>query len=330
MQSKEIYDKINKNLLYIFFYMKKIQNFLIICIAVLAISTPEVFAVAANEIEKSKENANMILSFFSADMFINFFFAVIIIILTFLSSKIITAKLVYYLENNYAGEASGREELVWVISRTVNITILLIGFSLTLGVLWIDMWIFMGWIWFGIGYTLRTFLTNFVSGIIMVTQGFYKNGDIIGIDDKMGKIVKVNALFTAVEQFDGVIFYVPNITFLEQSVTNYHTNDKRRVEIHVNVGYEEDIVKAKMLLMKVFESFPNVLQAPHADVIVDDLGDNGVLLKARYWMSVTDDYFALKSNLTETINLAFRQQWIDIPYPQMTLSHKHWDAADLK
>jgi small-conductance mechanosensitive channel len=47
-------------------------------------------------------------------------------------------------------------------------------------------------------------------------------------------------------------------------------------------------------------------------------------------MSVTDDYFALKSNLTETINLAFRQQWIDIPYPQMTLSHKHWDAADLK
>ena len=85
---------------------------MILCIAVLAISTPEVFAVAANEIEKSKENANMILLFFSADMFINFFFAVIIIILTFLSSKIITAKLVYYLENNYAGEASGREELV--------------------------------------------------------------------------------------------------------------------------------------------------------------------------------------------------------------------------
>ncbi len=310
--------------------MKKIQNFLIICFTILAFSAPDVFAVAANEIEKSKENANMILSFFSADMFINFFFAIVIIVLTFLSSRIITAKLVHYLEINYAGEASWREELVGVISRTVNITILLIGFSLTLGILGIDMGIFMWWIWFGIGYTLRTFLTNFVSGIIMVTQGFYKNGDIIGIDNKMGKIVKVNALFTAVEQFDGVIFYVPNITFLEQSVTNYHTNDKRRVEIHVNVGYEADIVKAKTLLMKVFDSFPNVLQAPHADVIVDDLGDNGVLLKGRYWMAVNDDYFALKSNLTETINLAFRQQGIEIPYPQMTLSHKPGESVDLK
>jgi hypothetical protein len=73
---------------------------------ILVFSAPDVFAVAANEIEKSKENANMILSFFSADMFINFFFAIVIIVLTFLSSRIITAKLVHYLEINYAGEAS--------------------------------------------------------------------------------------------------------------------------------------------------------------------------------------------------------------------------------
>ena len=156
---------------------------------------------------------------------------------------------------------------------------------------------------------------------MMVTQGYYHNGDVIKVDDQMGKIRKVNALFTAVEQFDGVVFYVPNIHFIEDRVTNYHTNDKRRVEVEVLIDYGSDVHKAKKTIQMVMDQFPNLLQAPASDVIVDELSDNGILLKARYWTPVTDNYFHTKSNITETINMALKKQGIDIAYPHMTLTH---------
>lgn len=305
--------------------MKKIQSlFLFYCVYFISIpfgnamaSIPASWASAVNT---GKDNANLILSFFSAENFMKFFMAIIVIVLTFFFSRVLSAKIVSYIERN-ATEETSREELTWVISRTVSVTVLIIWFSITLWILGVDMWIFMGWIWFGIGFTLKTFLTNFVAGIMMVTQGYYRNGDVIKVDDQLWKIRKINALFTAVEQFDGIVFYVPNIRFIEDTVTNYHTNDKRRVEVDVLIDYGSDVHKAKKTIQMVMDQFPNLLQAPASDVIVDALGDNGILLKARYWTPVTDNYFHTKSNIAETINMALKKQGIDIAYPHMTLTH---------
>jgi small-conductance mechanosensitive channel len=251
-----------------------------------------------------------------------------VIVLTFILSKLISSKIVSYIEKN-ATEESSREELTGMISRVVSITVLTIGFTISLGILWIDMWIFMWGIWFGIWFTLKTFLTNFVAGIMMVTQGFYHNWDVIEIDNQMWKIVKVNALFTAVEQFNGVIFYVPNIKFIEEKVINYYTNDKRRGEIDVLIDYKSDVHKAKQVVVMILDQFPNILKAPWSDVILDQLGDNGILLKARYWVPVKDNYIETKSNITETINMALRKQWIEIAYPHLTVTHTNFNKDSL-
>jgi small conductance mechanosensitive channel len=202
---------------------------------------------------------------------------------------------------------------------------LAIGFSITLGILWVDMGIFMGWLWFWIGFTLKIFLSNFIAGIMMVTQGSYHNGDIIDIGGKVWKICRINALFSEVEQFDGVIFYIPNIKFLEENVSNFHTNDKRRVEVDVWVDYDTDITKAKKIMLQVVWQFPHVLQAPASDIFVTELWDNGINLSLRFWVdSKTGNFFQTKSNVTETINLAFKQAGIVIPFPQVTLSNREW------
>ncbi|MGB2111155.1 MAG: hypothetical protein ACPHY8_04840 [Patescibacteria group bacterium] len=60
--------------------------------------------------------------------------AILVIILTFFFSKVISGKIVSYIERN-ATEETSREELTGVISRTVSVTVLLIGFSITLGIL---------------------------------------------------------------------------------------------------------------------------------------------------------------------------------------------------
>jgi len=307
--------------------MRKLQLF--ICSYFVYLYSASIWYAATvadnSAVNTGKENANFILSVFSAENFTKLFMAIIVIVLTFFFSKLLSSKIVWYIERN-ATEETNREELTWVISRTVSVTVLLIWFSMTLGILGIDMWIFIGWIWFGIGFTLKTFLTNFVAGIMMVTQWYYHNGDVIKVDDQMWKIRKVNALFTAVEQFDGIVFYVPNIRFIEDTVTNYHTNDKRRVDVDILIDYGSDVHKAKQTIQMVLDQFPNILKAPASDVIVSELADNGILIRWRYWTPVSDNYFHTRSNVTETINLALKKQGISIAYPHMTLTHTNFPS----
>ncbi len=288
--------------------------------------TGDALALWQNELDASKENTSIILNFFSTELLINFIFAIFAIIITILVSKVVRDRMWGYLENTMWSDGDGREELVGVITRTVNIWILLVGGSITLWILWVDMGIFMWGIWFGLWFTLKTFLTNFVSGIMMVTQWCYHNGDIVNVSWKVWSIIKINALFTILEQFDGVRFYVPNTIFSEETVMNYRWNDKRRVEIEIGVDYSTDIVKAKQVIMKVLENFPNILPAPQADIFINSLSDSSVKIDVRFWIMSTDEYFKVKSNVTETLNLAFKQAGILIPFPQVTLSNRwEWD-----
>lgn len=289
----------------------------------LELLTPNLsFALAVWDAEKEQISwfTSSISSLFSTEMWLKIIFAVITILVTIIISKLAKNKMFKYLERT--SEWEGREEMIWVITRSVNITILVIGTTITLSVLGIDLGIFMWWIWFWLGFTLKSFLTNFVAWIMMVTQWFYHIGDMIKIEWKVWHIKKINSLFTSVEQFDGVLFYVPNGKFMEENVENFHANDKRRIDVIVGVDYKTDILKAKKVMLQVVEQFPNILKTPSSDIIIEELGNSSIGLKLRFWISSKDSYFEVKSNVSETVNQAFKQYDISIAFPQMTISNR--------
>ena len=297
--------------------MKKIFN-----LTLLFSFTELAFSAWEKEVGQTTSFINTLLNIFSTEVLLNLVFAVITILLTFIISRIVRNKLFIYLERSSIWKNEWKDELIWVITRTINITIFITWFSIALWVLWVDLAIFIWGIWFGIGFTLKTFLTNFIAWIIMVSQWTYHKDDLIKVWGNIWKIIKINALFTSLEKFDGIIFYVPNIKFLEEEVFNYHTNDKRMVEIETLVDYQTDLIKTKNVISKVLESFPNILLAPKSNVIIDKLADSWILVKTRFWIdSRNGKYFQTKSNITETINLAFKKYDINIAFPQITLNN---------
>jgi len=270
--------------------------------------------------EEDSGRLQFLKSIFSTDTLIDILLIIIIAIVTFFLMNFVRRKLTHYMESKWNWES--REEMIWVITRVSDITFLSLGFAITLGVLWVDMWIFMWGLGFWLGFTLKIFLSNFIGWVIMVTQDSYHNWDLIQIEWKMWYIKKINALFTEVEQFNGVVFYVPNSKFLENNVENYHINAKRRVEVNIWVDYATDLVKAKKVVMQVLNSFANILKAPYPEVIITEFKDSAINLNIRFWIDSKADFFEIKSNVTETINLAFKQSWIVIPFPQVTLSNR--------
>ncbi len=278
------------------------------------------FAIWSKEINKTKENVSFIKSFLSTDLLLNILFASLVLIVTFALTKIVSSKIESYIERNSNWES--REELVWVLTRVSNISILTLWAAISLWILGVDMGIFMWGLGFWLGFTLKIFLSNFIAWVIMVTQDSYHNWDLIEIEWKMWYIRRINALFTEVEQFDWVIFHIPNVKFLENNVQNFHTNSKRRIEINVWVDYSTDLVKAKKVLLQVLNTFPNILKAPEPDIFITDFKDSSINISVRFWIDSKWEYFKTKSNVTETINLAFKQAWITIPFPQVTLSNR--------
>lgn len=311
-----------KVLIIIYFKMNYMKYLIIYLLSIILFSNTS-FAVWDNEVEQWQSNASTILEYISGELLVNVIFAIFTIIVTFALSKFVWGRIMTYIEWLTEWEETNREEIAWVIERTVNITILAIGFSITLSILWVDMAIFLWGLWFWIWFTLKIFLSNFIAWIIMVTQWTYHNGDLIELEGKMWNIKRIHSLFTAVEQFDGVIYYVPNVKFLEDTVSNYNTNSKRRVEVSVWVDYKTDIIKVKKVLMQVIEQFPHVLRAPEPQVLVDKFDTSSINLQLRFWIdSKTGEYFITRSNVTETINLAFKQAGITIPFPQVTISNR--------
>lgn len=278
--------------------------------------------LGSNEVDTARENTNIISSIFSADFFINIIFAVVVILASILLSKIVVSKISGFIQTRYTAENSNTEEIAAMLSRTISIIFLVVGFTTGLSIMGVDLGIFMWGIGFWLWFTLKTFLTNFVWGIMMVTQGQYHIGDLVQVQSKTGKITQINSLFTAIEQFDGVVFYIPNVIFMEEVVSNYKTNDKRRVEIDVGVDYATDIVQAKKVMLQVLDNFPNILKAPASDIFVENFAESSIHLSLRFWITSEDNYFETKSNVTETINLAFRQANITIPFPQITISNR--------
>jgi len=326
LQYKKIYVKIILYIIYFniyLFIMKKIRFLFILIILTLSVNIA--FWVSLDQVTQVNTSTKF-LWLISADTIINIitklFLVIITIIWIFIFKKILSDKLVIYLENKFENQWWWWDEIIWMITRTFNITTLVIGVSLILGIIWVDLWIFMWWIWFGIGFTLKTFLTNFTAWIIMVSQWVYHNWDLIKVSEEMWKIVKINALFTVVEKLDWVIFYIPNINFLEHKVLNYNSNNKRRVDIETLVEYDTDIIKAKSILNKVLDNFPNILNDPKPQIVIDKLGDSWILIIIRAWIWSRDSYIQTKSNITETINLAFKQSKIKISYPHLQIINK--------
>ena len=59
--------------------------------------------------------------------------------------------------------------------------------------------------------------------------------------------------------------------------------------------------------MQVIEKFPNVLKLPETEVLVTKMDDSSINLSLRFWINSKDGYFVSQSNVTETVNLAFKQ-----------------------
>jgi small-conductance mechanosensitive channel len=173
----------------------------------------------------------------------------------------------------------------------------------------------------GIGFGLQNITNNFISGLIILFEQPIKVGDRIEVGDVNGDVIKISARSTMVVTNDNITIVVPNSQFIDNQVINWSHSDRMvRFNFAVGVAYREDPEKVRRILLEVAKDNKGVLETPESDVLFEEYGDNSINFNLRVW---TSEYVnrpkVLKSQLYYEIFKRFKEQGVEIPFPQRDL-----------
>ncbi|MCT4582460.1 MAG: mechanosensitive ion channel [Flavobacteriales bacterium] len=175
-------------------------------------------------------------------------------------------------------------------------------------------------IFLGVGLGLQEFLTDVISGLILLFDGSVKVGDIVEMDNTVAKVQKINIRTSHIKTIDGKTIIVPNSKLTEFNVTNWTISEKvTRFNIEVTVAYGTDTALVKDLLYQCALQHPKVSKNKEILIIFNDFGDNGLSFELYFWAAQTWDIMTIKSDIRFAIDAAFRANSIQIPYPQRDL-----------
>lgn len=168
-----------------------------------------------------------------------------------------------------------------------------------------------------VGLALQGSLSNFASGVLLVTFRPCKVGDYIEAGGVSGTVREITVFSTTLVTPDQRTITVPNSGIMGGPITNYSTSSSRRLDMVIGVSYDSDLKQVKSLLREIVEGDERVLDA-HKPVQIGvlALADSSVNIAVRPWVA-TADYWPLHFDLHERIKQRFDEEGVGIPYPQM-------------
>ena len=170
-----------------------------------------------------------------------------------------------------------------------------------------------------IGLALQGTLQNIAAGIMLLVLRPFRVGEYIDADGVSGTIQEIGLFATELKTLDGLYRMAPNSQLWNVPVTNYSRLPERRHDLVIGIGYEDDIAKAQSVLMELARADSRVLSDPEPWAYVSELGDSAVAVTLRYWTK-SADWWTTSRELTKAAKIAFDENGISIPFPQITYS----------
>lgn len=172
----------------------------------------------------------------------------------------------------------------------------------------------------GIGLGLQNIVNNFVSGIILLFERPIKVGDWVIINGEEGKVKQINIRATEVETFKRSSLIIPNASLLSTTVTNLtHSNNNARLSLQVGVAYGSDTRKVASILLECAEKHKRVLKKPEPTVVFKNFGESSLDFELRCYTNDIWSGWSIPSDLRYEIDARFREEGIEIPFPQRSL-----------
>ncbi|GAB2889730.1 mechanosensitive ion channel [Uliginosibacterium flavum] len=219
-------------------------------------------------------------------------------------------------------QMSGLDSSVQVVlSRIVKAVLILVSILVGMELVGLDLTtlsVFGGALGVGLGFGMQKIASNYVSGFIILLDHSIRLGDIIQVGTDRGEVMQITTRYTVLKAGSGSHFLLPNETLVGSVVINDSYSDPRvRVAVKVQVSYQSDVERALAILTELPQQQERVIADPAPQAFLVSFDDSGMTLELGFWISDPEKgHLEIRSNLNRAILRRFREEGVEIPYPQ--------------
>jgi small-conductance mechanosensitive channel len=217
------------------------------------------------------------------------------------------------------------------IGRLVHYVLIIVGLLLalvTLGFELTKLTIMLSALGVGIGFGLQGVVNNFVSGLILLFERPVRVGDYIEFDGNWAEIKRIGLRATSVQTFDQADVIVPNAHLVTNPLTNWTlTNRRVRLIVPVGVAYGSDVPLVMETLAACPKDHEMVAAFPPPQVLFLGFGESSLDFELRIWVKDADHRLKVTSDLHQEIDRRFREEKIEIAFPQRDLHLRSVDES---
>jgi small-conductance mechanosensitive channel len=178
-----------------------------------------------------------------------------------------------------------------------------------------------------IGLAAQQSLGNFFAGMQILLDRPFKIGDLVELDTgETCEIKKIGLRTTTMlNTTDNELIILPNNDVANKKVVNITAMDgKRTILVEVGVAYGTDVQKVKDILLGIAKKHPDILQEPPDApyVRLAKFGDSSIDFKLFPTVDDARKQWRVGSELREAIDKRFKEENIEIPFPQSVVTFK--------
>ena len=161
-----------------------------------------------------------------------------------------------------------------------------------------------------VGLSLQDVISNFASGIIILSNKPFVVGDYISLNDTTieGTVLDVRFLVTVLKTYDCQVI----------TISNYTKDPLRRVSININFDYSADIEKIKKEFIAIASSDNRVMANPKPFCVLTNFTNSGLSLSLKFYVP-TGMYWDVWFDINDRIIKKMNEMKLVIPYNRITL-----------
>ena len=167
--------------------------------------------------------------------------------------------------------------------------------------------------------SVQDVLSNLISGFVILVTKPFGGGDFIEIAGKTGTVKAIGFMHTTLLTSDNKTIYIPNHEVSVSNIINYSHESSRRVDLSIDVSYDNSAEEVKNSIEKAFSRMGNAIYLePEPFVGVKTYGNNAVSYDVKVWCDNTE-YWNVYYRLNELIRECFNEDGIIMTYDHINV-----------
>ena len=174
-----------------------------------------------------------------------------------------------------------------------------------------------------IGLALQDTLGNLFSGIALLFERPFNEGDWIEVDGITGKVIEINWRSVHLLTREIEMLVIPNAVLAGATIRNYRRPQKLHLEpVDVGFSYDDPPNKVKQVMKETALATKGVLDKPEPVIQTISYDDSSIGYRVRLFMTDYDKVPLIRDEFMTRVWYAAERNGLNIPFPIRTLYHK--------